>query len=187
MTSAMRLSLHRAGLPLLCFGIMTLAAGCDDTLTIAPVNDVAADQAIVDAISARAALTGAYDALHAVSYYGDDYMFLMDLSADGVIHVGTFDTYLEADQNRLTADNVTVESMWEAIYDGIHRTNVIIQRVPTVPGLTDAERNRITGEAHFLRALHYHNLVRVWGGVPLVTTPPASINEASQVSRSSVD
>ena len=183
----MRLSLHRTGLSLLCVGIVTLATGCDETLTVAPVNDVAADVAIVDAISARAALVGAYDALHNVSYYGDDYMFLMDLSADGVIHVGTFDTYLEADQNRLTADNVTIESMWEVIYDGIHRTNVIIQRVPTVPGLTEAKRDRITGEAHFLRALHYHNLVRVWGGVPLVTAPPPSINEASQIARSSVD
>jgi hypothetical protein len=76
--------------------------------------------------------------------------------------------------------------MWQAIYAGINRANELIAKVPTVPLLTDKDRAQILGEAHFLRALHHHNLVKFWGDVPIVTAPITSIAEASQVSRASV-
>ena len=40
-------------------------------------------------------------------------------------------------------------------------------------------------EAHALRALHYHNLVRAWGGVPLVLVSQSDPDLAAEVSRSS--
>ncbi len=43
--------------------------------------------------------------------------------------------------------------------------------------------NEILGQAYGLRALHYFNLVRSWGDVPLVLVPPASLDEAAQVTR----
>jgi hypothetical protein len=174
--------------------LLALAAGCDDTLTVEPVNDIPQEQAIVDAASARAAILGAYDALQddvdaLGRYYGGDFTFLSDLPADNVVHTGTFDTYLEVDRHLQTADNGTIEGVWEAIYAGIHRANVVLARVPEVddPALGDEERNQILGEAHFLRALHYHNLVKLWGGVPLRLEPASQIGDISSIPRSSVD
>ena len=109
------------------------------------------------------------------------------MPSDDVVHVGTFDTFLEADLNDLLADNGTVESIWGAIYDGIARVNRLIEQVPNLGSVTQAEKNDILGQAHFLRALHYHNLVKLWGGVPLRLTTPASPAEAAQIARATVD
>ena len=64
------------------------------------------------------------------------------------------------------------------IYDAINRVNIILDRVPAVTDLDDTEKNEILGEAHFLRALHYHNLVKLYGDVPIRLTPVKDVNEA---------
>lgn len=159
------------------------AAGCDSALRTEPVDRVPVDQAIVDAPGARAALIGAYDALQDLSYYGTDLLVLGDLSADNADHVGTYQFLGQVSRNQLQADNSSVEGLWQAIYAGIGRVNLILARVPDVPGLGATERDQILGEARFLRALHYHNLVKLWGDVPMPLAPVASAAEAAAFQR----
>ena len=163
------------------------ASGCDSLLDTEPPSQLTSTTAIEDANGARNALRGAYAALTSGSYYGGDFIFFGDLLADNTTHTGTFTSFSEADNHAVLANNGSVEGMYEAMYFGIGVANQILARVPEVPDLSEAERNEILGEAHFLRALHYHNLVRLWGGVPVVTTPLESVDAASQVTRQSVD
>ena len=164
--------------------LLMLAAGCDDTLTVEPQDEVRVEDAIIDATSARAAQAGMYDALQAGGYYGESFLSFGDLTADDVIHTGTFTDYALADRYDLRADNGTLDDIWSDVYAAISTNNQVLARVPAVPGLGDEEENQILGEAHFLRALNYHNLVKSWGDVPLVVEPPASVDEAGQVARS---
>jgi hypothetical protein len=159
------------------------AAGCDSTLSTDPVDRIPAENAIVDAPTARAALVGAYDALQSLSYYGRTLQVLGDLSADNAEHVGTFQYLGQVDRNQLQADNTSVTNLWIAIYDAISRVNLILQKVPNVPGLTDSQKNQILGEARFLRALHYHNLVKLWGDIPMPLEPIDSPSEAAAMTR----
>ena len=159
-------------------------AGCDSALTLAPTGEVEESQAIVDAVSARAALTGVYDALTSSSYYGGDFVFYNDLLSDNAEHSGTFDTYADADANAMRSDDGVVEDVWDALYAAVGRANMLVARLPEVEGLTDEERDQMLGEAHFVRALAYHDLVRTFGDVPLRTEPPTDITEASQIARS---
>jgi starch-binding outer membrane protein, SusD/RagB family len=163
--------------------LLVAAAGCDSALTTQPVDRVPAENAIVDAATARAALVGAYDALQALSYYGRTFEVLGDLSADNAEHVGTFQYLGQVDRNQLQADNTAVTNVWIAIYDAVTRTNLILQKVPNVAGLTDPQKNQILGEAHFLRALHYHNLVKFWGDVPMPLEPLESPADAAKLTR----
>jgi hypothetical protein len=121
-----------------------------------------------------------------LSYYAEPMLSWGDMSSDNMTHAGTFTSYREADLNDLTTINTQVEATWDDIYEAINRANVLIDKVPAVAGLTDVEKNQIIGEAQFLRALHYHNLVKFWGGVPLRTVPVTSISEASNVTRATV-
>jgi hypothetical protein len=159
------------------------ASGCDKTLTTDPVDRVPAEQSIVDAATARAALVGAYDGLQSLSYYGRTLYVLGDLSADNAEHVGTFQYLGQVDRNQLQADNTSVTNVWIAIYDALARVNLILQKVPNVTGLTEAQQNQILGEAHFLRALHFHNLVKLWGDVPMPLEPLDSPADAAQLTR----
>jgi len=168
--------------------LVVLVAACDSILDVAPINEVSEEQAIISPGSARAALAGLYDALQDGSYYGGDFLFFSDLSAEDVEHTGTFTTYRQVDQNDITSDNGSIEAVWDALYITVGRANIILQRVPGVPGLDPAERDQMLGEAHFVRALTYHNLVKLWGeptgmGVPVVLVPPVDIPSASQVTR----
>jgi len=112
---------------------------------------------------------------------------LGDLPADNARHTGTFQYLGDIDRNHIQEDNTTVTNAWSAIYDGIGRVNTVIARVPAVADLSDAEKNQILGEAYALRALHYHNLVKFWGGVPLVLTPIEDPVTASKLTRATVD
>ena len=170
--------------------LMALALACDNTLTVEPVNEVAADAAIIDAATARAAMAGAYDALQDDAnwtYYSGDFNVFSDLSSEDVRHSGTFDTYRSADRNTLSSANGTVLDIWEQLYATINRVNVIIEKLPGVPGLDEAERDDLLGQAYFIRALSYHNLVKLWGGVPLRLTTPASLSEAASIARATED
>jgi starch-binding outer membrane protein, SusD/RagB family len=167
-----------------------LAAGCSGVLDVHPVNDVDESQAITTPFGARAAVAGLYDALQDDSYYGGELFFFGDLSSDDVEHTGTFTTYRQIDRNDLTADNGSIEAFWDALYSAVGRANVVIQKIPGVPGLDPAERDVMLGEAHFVRALTYHNLVKFWGdtaaagmGVPIVLIPPVDIPSTGLVTR----
>ena len=173
--------------PALLLAFMT---ACDKTLTVEPVNEVPAERAINDVVTARAALAGAYDALQddaGHDYISGTFTAFNDLPSDDVVHVGTFDTFLEADLNDLLADNGDIEGIWNQIYDAISRTNRIIEQVPNLDNVSQDDKDDIVGQAYFLRALHYHNLVKLWGGVPLRLTTPSSPAEASEISRATVD
>ena len=170
--------------------IALLAAGCNNVLDVQPVNDIGESQAITTPASARAAVAGLYDALQDFSYYGGQLLFFGDLSADDVEHTGTFTTYRQIDQNDITSDNGSIEGFWDALYMAVGRANIVLEKVPNVQGLDAAERDDMLGQAHFIRALTYHNLVKFWGdtaasglGVALVLIPPKNIAEAGLATR----
>lgn len=166
------------------------AAGCSSFLDVDPVNEIVEESAIVDGPTARAAASGIYDALQAGEYYGGDFVWFGDLSAEDVNHTGTFTTYRQADQNNLTADNSSIEDIWDDLYTAIGRANIVIEKVPAVEDLSTEEKNNILGEAYFIRALTFHNLLKFWGerdegglGIPLRIQSAGSVGEASNIER----
>ena len=60
-----------------------------------------------------------------------------------------------------------LDRWWNVLYQGIRRANVVIEKVPVIP-MNESLKARYIGEAQFLRALYYFDLVRAFGGVPLV-------------------
>lgn len=83
----------------------------------------------------------------------------------------------------ITITNASVTASWTGHYQGIARANAILDRLPnaTIP---EASKDRFEGEARFLRALFYFNLVRFFGDVQLVTSEVTSPYEANDLLRS---
>ena len=171
--------------------LLVTVAACESILDVAPINQVPEDAAIISPVTARAAVAGLYDGLQGTNYYGGTFQHFGDLSAEDVEHTGTFTTYREVDQNTITADNSSIEGMWDALYRVIGRANIVILKVPTVSGLDPVERDQMLGEAYFVRALTYHNLVKMWGdtaagglGVPIRLVPAPDIPSSANITRS---
>ena len=62
---------------------------------------------------------------------------------------------------------------WQVAYRGIAYCNLALQKIPEIDMDADV-RDAYLGEARFIRAYWYFNLVKTFGGVPLVTVPLAS-------------
>lgn len=67
-----------------------------------------------------------------------------------------------------TADNSYGLNYWQNYYKGIGNANLSIAKIPGIT-MDSAEMKRLLGEAHFLRAWYYFNLVQLFGNIPLVT------------------
>jgi len=75
---------------------------------------------------------------------------------------------------------------WAASYQGISRINTILGRITTVKTISQGAVDSITGEALFLRAYYYYDLVTHFGGVPLQLKEITTTSEAFQP-RNTVD
>jgi hypothetical protein len=162
------------------------STSCKKYLVEKPNNAIATQDAIVDAGTANAAIIGAYNGVQ--NYYAN-YVTLGTMPADNVIFNGTLNQYLQLDQNAIPADNVITVAVYQGIYQTINSANSVIAGVPAVsdPLLTDSAKNRIIGEAYFIRALGYFDLARGWGGVQLQLKPTADLTALKGVKRSSLD
>src|ERR1700733_5764054 len=83
-----------------------------------------------------------------------------------------FDNFTE------TSDNTYVAGLWKGYYAGISRTNNAIQGLSQAALDTATIRIR-TAEMRFLRGYFYFNLVRMFGGVPIVTKIPNGPKDSS--------
>ncbi|MEW5845139.1 MAG: RagB/SusD family nutrient uptake outer membrane protein [Bacteroidota bacterium] len=152
--------------------ILTLfIIACDDWLDIKPKNYVASDEVFATRENIYAALTGCYDALQLQHYYGRSFIIAGDLLSDNSVAKGTKIELIALDENALTPDNIVVEGIWEDIYTAVNRANYILAGIQKVSFLNESQKNDIVGQLLFLRALHYFNLVRLYGAVPLKLFP----------------
>lgn len=70
-----------------------------------------------------------------------------------------------------------VLTFWSTLYDGVNRANVLIANVDNNPEIDSKYRDKLRGEALFLRGYFYFLLVQNYGGVPLRLSPMESVNK----------
>jgi hypothetical protein len=85
-----------------------------------------------------------------------------------------------------TAINGAFNGIWSYDYEGISRANMAISTLNN-PDITNTDLDAVTidrllGEAHFLRAFYYFDLLNHFGGVPLLTEPLEDFSAAYEVS-----
>ncbi|MFN3597430.1 MAG: RagB/SusD family nutrient uptake outer membrane protein [Rubricoccaceae bacterium] len=172
----------------LLLGAPALLGGCDSVLDIDPNASIDASRAFDTPRGAQVAVQGNYDILQSANYYGlDGVAIVPDLFADDLITTGTFANLRNISNRNIVADNASFLGIWRTLYAGIGRANNVIAFAPGVPGISQAEVRQYTGEAYFLRALHYFNLANYFGGVPIVTTPTRTVGEVENRPRASAD
>lgn len=167
---------------------LTSLLSCKKFLDVEPRDAVSDEINIVDKSSAETALNGTYRALAGDAYYGQKFQFVNYLRGGDLGWGDSRTVNREFIQNNVRSDNEEVNNVWVAIYKTINLTNHLIVKVPIVSDgtFTAADRDKILGEAHFIRALCYFDLVRTWGGVPLIVKPSVNATDTKGIVRSSV-
>lgn len=169
---------------ILPFSLLIGLDSCNNFLDVQPRSSISDEQTIIDKASAETAVNGAYSALR--SYYSVDFQSVGYLSGDNIQWTGSQSQIQEFINHRVNAENSTISSVWSGIYSTLNRVNHVIEKVPNVqdPLLTAPLKNKLIGEAYFLRALAYFDLARIWGGVPIVTKPTATAADNRGIERS---
>jgi hypothetical protein len=122
---------------------------------------------------AVAGVNAVYNALESNGTYGRWLVFATDLRSDiGMIQSPWTDLSNFTKFTFTTYDFEVNRELWQHHYQAIFRANQVIARVPGI-AMDPALRDRIVGQAKFIRALLYYNLLTLYGNVPLITTPPA--------------
>jgi hypothetical protein len=92
----------------------------------------------------------------------------------------------QVDEFLANSANTLIQDFWRDSYTSIFRCNDVLDHIEGIPA-SETVKTRSAGEVKFLRALHYFNLVRQFGGVPLRLDVTKSPDGASSKERATVD
>lgn len=173
---------------ILLAGIGLAAASCKKVIDVYPLSNLSTETYFKNAAEVNAALTGCYNGLQAP--LTTEWMLTdlrTEISKQGVpASTSAANIELnELDMFMVNPPHQQVYNYWLSLYNNIRNTNIVLQksgvtydpatglhRFNAVPiPLKQDEIRKITGEAMIIRAYHYFNLVRLFGGVFLVHTP----------------
>lgn len=126
--------------------------------------------------TAESLLLGAYDNMYD-EYYTSDFLTNGDVSADNAYAGGDNAANFAIDKFTVNSINGNVKRDWKYLYTDIKNCNLILAITPDAkdPDLTEERKLQIMGEASFLRAWHYFNLIRSWKEIPIITAVPTDL------------
>lgn len=179
--------------------LMVLASfsACNKGLEKNPYASVDESQALQTSSDVEAALIGAYSRLGDNNVYGGDMGVYSELLGDNgeISWSGTFQGMTQIFNKNIPVDNDFVQETWMASYVTINIANNVLGAIDKV---TDTKKDKVEGEAKFIRGAVYFDLVRLYAkswndgtaanndGVPLVLEPTRVITEDSKLARSKV-
>ncbi len=163
--------------------LVLLFSSCKKPLETTPKNSLDLTFALNTKEGLQATLVAVYNSLQGSNYYGRDFLVVPELLADNCeITVGNTNRFITQGNNTPGAH----VNIWAAAYANINRANIILTYIDASQS-TAAEKVQAKGEAYFLRALMYHDLVKTYArsplflssgtggsfnlGVPIITTP----------------
>lgn len=150
------------------FLAVLILSSCEDDLTdLENIGTQTAEVYFNDPENATAGLNSCY-----ASIQDDEFYVYGDILSDDAIKGGSsFFDYVDREYLRIftaNSGNGVSGTTWSLMYQGIVRSNEIINSLPSAT-FEESLKNRMIGEAKFIRAYCYLRLVSLFGGVPLVT------------------
>ena len=143
-------------------------ASCDSWLDVNPSDQYSAETFWKTKEHAKAGIMGCYNAL--MPWRSLHTMEFDMLTANAMPYNEANGTQAIGKGEHLST-NALIASLWKNCYTGIGRANTFIGNVESVD-MGETEKAQMLGEAKFLRAFFYLNLVDKFGGVPLITEVP---------------
>ncbi|MCE7040561.1 RagB/SusD family nutrient uptake outer membrane protein [Dyadobacter sp. CY312] len=172
-------------------------SSCNNRLDVNPTQSIDENDALSTSKDVEVTLIGCYDGLQDEDVYGGGFQVAAELLGNNgeLGFGGTFQNLLEMFNKEMTTVNVSALTTWRDSYVAINRCNNVLSALEIVD---ESKRERIEGEARFIRGSIYFDLVRLyaktWGdgnnasnlGVPLVLTPTRGVSDEDKIARNSV-
>lgn len=120
--------------------------------------------------------------------YSAEYFFYNETLSDNAFNKSEVDGSNSRNiaEGSFDASHKRITEEWGYHYTGIRKCNIFLANIDRVPGIDEALKNRMRGEARFIRAFHYFNLTMWYGDVPLVDNV-LSVEESLVLTRAPQD
>lgn len=161
----------------LMLGLMVLNMACDkDVLEKKPLGQLTAKSFFQTEDHAVQSVNAIYNHLRSWGVHIFPFLGATDIISDDAEKgsvPGDGASLDELDKFTLNSTNNEISGLWNGYYQGINRANRAINNNPDID-MDPKLKERLVGEAKFLRAYFYFFLVRGWGDVPLITNELSS-------------
>jgi len=148
------------------FGFLLL--GCKKFLSTSPADQYTQENFWKNEEEVEAGLTGVYEVLRG---YSSDLIFQGDKLSPNAVKFDDPGGWRSIARGDALTTNDLFENAWSSNYRGIGRANTVLANIDEA-NLGEEVANKIKGEAKFLRAFFYADLLDKFGGVPLITDQP---------------
>ncbi|HKO79712.1 MAG TPA: RagB/SusD family nutrient uptake outer membrane protein [Chitinophagaceae bacterium] len=157
-----------------CLLVCTVIS-CDSFVDVPPPNSqLTGITVFADNTTATAAMKDIYAKMRDSGILSGRSLALSNLMGQYTDELQCFQTGVTTAEpfynNALNAANAPVQDMWGSTYNHIYAANAVIAGVSASTGLNTAQKNQLTGEALFVRALLHSYLVGAFGSCPYITT-----------------
>lgn len=174
------------GATLVAFPLLSLTSCVD--LDQEPLSSVSVDSFYSSESELTVAVNGIYEVFTEDGFYGifnNQSVYLGDLQTDYVKSgANTNSAHIREISNfNVSTSNIFMIDAWNEHYKGINLANQLIDKVAASGSLSQSLKDRFEGEAKFLRAVYYFNLVRYFGDVPVILHS----NDAENHARNTLD
>ncbi|MES2411118.1 MAG: RagB/SusD family nutrient uptake outer membrane protein [Bacteroidota bacterium] len=147
--------------------------GCEDDLDVNPNDVIEIDDFLTDPNNAVQLINGVYSKQLDYNMYSFSWIGMTSITSDDA-DKGSTPTDTGTDKGKMdnltfTATDISFRDVWQGRYQAIGRANTALFYLDQFT-IDQTLKDRYIGEVKFLRALFYFDLVRCFGGVPLVTT-----------------
>lgn len=155
--------------------LLLLAAlmGCDDRLDLVNPNKPTASTFWQNEDQALQAANAVYNSLIIDGTYMRMFPAAMDGRGDDIKGDSPWGDLVQMGNFTIPTTSGPVEWVWSAHYQMVWRANQVLDNVENIE-VEEGLKNRIIGQAYFLRGLAYFNLANAFKEVPVITTVPRS-------------
>lgn len=148
---------------------------CSKELDLQPIGSISEGNFYKTSDDATAAVNACYNSLLRLGEQGN-WTFPTGLEVIGDIWGSDVEPHpdlvewQQIQQYTLLPNNQSVRTLWIFGYGGIYRANLAIKNLPGIQ-MDETLKNRLVGEAYFIRAFWYLRMVKFFGTMPLVIEP----------------
>jgi hypothetical protein len=163
--------------------ILLVLNSCEDDLNVKSNNVLTELDFLNNPDNAVQLVNGVYNKQLDYDMYSFSWIGMTSLTSDDA-DKGSTTSDTGSDKNKMdnltfVATDISFKDVWNARYDAIYRANNALFYLQQL-SISATLKDRLIGEVKFLRALSYFDLVRCFGGVPLVTSK-ININDTETI------
>ena len=161
----------KTGMVTSLIAVFFLLTACnDDFLDTQPLDKISSSATWSDGTLSEAFVFSVYSYL---GYGGFEEQMQAVITDEAFFtHAGrNINTFNEGSESPSNVAWTSSTYAWRNMYSAIRQANVAIANLPEATFEDQSLKDKLMGEAHFLRAYYYHQLLRFYGGVPIIDSP----------------